>query len=177
MKNKWCETCGLLSLLHLGLLFCHINIHTGPHYTAALHNERRARVRLPTPRSCSLPATGTRAEGPPPPAFLFLLPSGPTGKQAARIAGASCLVFFVRNYCRAFLDGRERRRCQRTPSGDNGAGVGDKQMQKLAFVDCLCAIVSGFVVRLNFITVRTEDGERYVAGIVCERFGYERIEV
>lgn len=33
VKNKWTETCGLLSLLHLGLLFCHINIRTGPHYT------------------------------------------------------------------------------------------------------------------------------------------------
>lgn len=37
------------------------------------------------------------------------------------------------------------------PSGDNGSGVGDKQMQMLAFVDGLCSIVSGFVVQLNFI--------------------------
>lgn len=36
MKNKWTETCGLLSLLHLGLLFCHINIRAGPHYTPLL---------------------------------------------------------------------------------------------------------------------------------------------
>lgn len=36
VKNKWTETCGLLSLLHLGLLFCHINIRTGPHYTRLL---------------------------------------------------------------------------------------------------------------------------------------------
>lgn len=41
--------------------------------------------------------------------------------------------------------------CQRAPSGDNGSGVGDKQMQTLAFVDGLFSIVSGFVVRLNFI--------------------------
>lgn len=57
MKNKWCETCGLLSLLHLGLLFCHINIHTGPHYTAALHNEWSARVKT-APRSLWLAPTG-----------------------------------------------------------------------------------------------------------------------
>lgn len=37
VKNKWTETCGLLSLLHLGLLFCHINIRTGPHYTWLPH--------------------------------------------------------------------------------------------------------------------------------------------
>lgn len=46
---------------------------------------------------------------------------------------------------------RKRQRCQHAPSGDNGSGVGDKQMQKLAFVDGLCSIVSGFVVQLNFI--------------------------
>lgn len=71
MKNKWCETCGLLSLLHLGLLFCHINIHTGPHYTAALHNEWSARVKT-APRSLWLALTGL---------FSSTSPKGLAGKQ------------------------------------------------------------------------------------------------
>lgn len=42
VKNKWTETCGLLSLLHLGLLFCHINIRAGPHYTPLLRRDGSA---------------------------------------------------------------------------------------------------------------------------------------
>lgn len=91
VKNKWTETCGLLSLLHLGLLFCHINIRTGPHYTPLPRRDRSAGSAPCTARGCAGQPHPQGTPPTPPPGTAWDPPGPvPWGGGAEGPAARSC---------------------------------------------------------------------------------------